>query len=83
MAEHDARITIVVDGEAVRVRPGVTVAVALLESGRARARDSVSGAPRGPLCGVGACFECRVVVDGRAHRRSCRMICTPGMEVQT
>ncbi len=56
----------------------VAVAVALAES---PCRRSVSGEPRGPLCGMGICFECRVTVDGRPHRRGCQILCRSGMEV--
>ena len=46
-------------------------------------RRSVSGEPRGPLCGMGICFECRVTINGREHCRSCQIPCEPGMEVRT
>ena len=36
-------------------------------------RTSVTGEPRGPLCGMGICFECRTTVDGREHVRSCQL----------
>jgi sarcosine oxidase subunit alpha len=32
---------------------------------------------------MGICFECRVTVNGRAHVRSCQVLCEAGMEVQT
>jgi sarcosine oxidase subunit alpha len=32
---------------------------------------------------MGICFECRVTIDGRAHCRSCQVICQAGMEVAT
>jgi sarcosine oxidase subunit alpha len=44
---------------------------------------SVSGEPRGPLCGMGICFECRVTIDGRAHQRACQIPCRSGMQVWT
>ncbi|HEY4962870.1 MAG TPA: 2Fe-2S iron-sulfur cluster-binding protein [Terriglobales bacterium] len=46
-------------------------------------RRSVSGEPRGALCGMGICFECRVSINGRPHCRSCQILCEPGMEVNT
>lgn len=36
-------------------------------------RRSVSGEPRGPLCGMGICFECRATVSGVPHRRTCQI----------
>ena len=41
------------------------------------------GELRGPVCGMGVCFECRVMVNGLSHVRSCQTICEPGMEIRT
>ena len=76
-------VSIVVNGRAVTVPAGSTVAVALLVAGTEAFRHSVSGAPRGPLCGMGTCFECRLTIDGRLHCRSCQMECREGMTVST
>ena len=70
-----------VNGIAIRVPRGSTVAAAVLLAGRSGFRRSVSGELRGPLCGMGICFECRVAVDGQLHVRSCQMLCREGMEV--
>jgi predicted molibdopterin-dependent oxidoreductase YjgC len=72
-----------IDGVEVDVAEGTTVAAAVALSGRARFRTSVRGEPRGPLCGMGICFECRVTIDGIAHCRSCLIPCRGGMEVST
>jgi D-hydroxyproline dehydrogenase subunit gamma len=70
-----------VNGIAIRVPRGSTVAAAVLLSGRSGFRRSVTGELRGPLCGMGICFECRVAVDGQPHMRSCQLLCRDGMEV--
>ncbi len=70
-----------VNGVGIRVPRGSTVAAAVLLSGRSGFRRSVAGELRGPLCGMGICFECRVAVDGQPHVRSCQMLCREGMEV--
>jgi hypothetical protein len=70
-----------VNGVAIRVPRGSTVAAAVLLAGRSGFRRSVTGELRGPLCGMGICFECRVAVDGQAHARSCQVLCREGMEV--
>ncbi len=74
---------VTVNGKSVSVAEGTTVAVAVLLSGVSAFRTSVSGEPRGPLCGMGICYECRVTVDGEAHARSCQLLCRPGMQVTT
>ncbi len=72
-----------VDGEPLRVRPGITLAAALLSAGRWSFRRSVTGEPRGPVCGMGVCFECRVTIDGVPGRRACLESVVEGMEVTT
>ena len=76
-------IVVRLDGRAVTVPPGTTVAAALWNAGIDALRASVSGEPRGPLCGMGICFECRVTIDGVAHRRACMVTCAPDMAVET
>ena len=77
------QVTLSVNGVAVTVPAGFTVAAAVARAGTALFRRSVSGEPRAPLCGMGICFECRVTIDGRPHCRSCQIPCEPGMEVRT
>lgn len=72
-----------VDGRSVEVAAGATVAVAVLAAGIKAFRRSADGAPRGPVCGMGICFECCVTLDGRPHQRSCLIPCREGMEVAT
>ena len=82
-APYTEGVTLRVNGTAVSVPAGATVAAAVLAAGVTRFRSSVLGEPRSPLCGMGICFECRVTIDGRAHARSCQTICAAGMDVRT
>jgi D-hydroxyproline dehydrogenase subunit gamma len=77
-----SQVTVTVNGAPVVVPSGATVAVAIVMAEQA-CRISVSGEPRGPLCGMGICFECRVAIDGNPHVRSCQMLCAQGMDVAT
>jgi sarcosine oxidase subunit alpha len=77
------QIPIRVNGRPLTVPPATTVAAAVLAAGVTTFRRSVTGEPRGPLCGMGICFECRVTIDGVAHSRSCLTECAPGMEIRT
>jgi D-hydroxyproline dehydrogenase subunit gamma len=76
-------VTVRVNGAAVAVPDECTVAAAVLRAGIASFRRSVTGEARGPLCGMGICFECRVTINGVAHVRSCQTICENGMDVRT
>jgi sarcosine oxidase subunit alpha len=77
------RVTITVNGQPVSVPAGTIVAAAVAAAGVTRFRASVDGQSRGPLCGMGVCFECRVTIDGQPHCRSCLTVCEAGMEVRT
>lgn len=75
-------VRLTVNGSPVVVPAGASVAVAVLAA-QASCRKSVSGEPRGGLCGMGVCFECRVTIDGVAHCRGCQIPCEPGMDVKS
>jgi D-hydroxyproline dehydrogenase subunit gamma len=77
-----SHVTLTVNGKSISVPSSTTVAVAVVIAGQA-CRKSVTGESRGPLCGMGICFECRASIDGRPHCRSCRVLCETGMEVRT
>ena len=82
-AGDNASITVQVDGEAVCVAPGTLVAAALeIARPSIGARVAPGGQRRQAFCGMGVCGECRVTVDGRAHRLGCQLVCTPGMEIR-
>ena len=76
------QLTLTVNGKPVDVPSGATVAVAIALAGAA-CRKSVTGELRGPLCGMGICFECCAVIDGKPHCRSCQIVCEAGMKVST
>ena len=76
-------VTVRVNGVSVTMPAGSMVASAILKTGVSGFRRSVSGEPRGPLCGMGICFECRVTIDGEQHCRSCQTVCREGMDVRT
>jgi predicted molibdopterin-dependent oxidoreductase YjgC len=77
-------ISITVDGRAVTARAGDTVAAAMLGAGLRSCRTTpVSGAPRGPYCMMGVCFECLVTIDGVGNRQGCLVPVRDGMQIAT
>ncbi|MBM3814520.1 MAG: (2Fe-2S)-binding protein [Acidimicrobiia bacterium] len=72
-----------VNGKPVSLPEGSVVAAAIALSGLDATRSSVRGEPRGPLCGMGICFECRATIDGQPHQRTCQIPVRQGMEVST
>lgn len=73
-----------VDGEKIVAFEGETIAAALLAAGRKtfrktnKRRDS-----RGIYCGIGICYECRMIVDGRPNVLVCQTMATPNCKVRT
>ena len=79
-----AEIGIVIDGEPFAAREGDSVAAALFAAGRLACRTTPgSAAPRGPFCMMGVCFDCLVVVDGRANQQGCLIPVAAGMRIDT
>lgn len=79
-----APVEFMLDGESRTARAGDSVAAALLAAGRLACRSTpASGAPRGPYCLMGVCFECLVTIDGRANQQGCMIAIAPGMRVET
>jgi D-hydroxyproline dehydrogenase subunit gamma len=76
-------ISVTVNGARVAVPSGTTALAAILLTGTPAVRRSVSGAPRGPLCAMGVCFECRATVNRRRHVRTCQILCAPGMDIRS
>ena len=74
-------LTIRFDGRSIPALEGETIAAALSAAGILAYRHTASGAPRGLHCGMGACFDCVVTVDGRIGRRACIEKVADGMQV--
>lgn len=78
------QIRITVDGVDFRGAAGQTIAGVLLGSGTLSWRHtSDAGAPRGVFCGIGVCFDCVAVVNGRPDVRTCQRRACDGDVVAT
>ena len=84
MFDFDAlrdHVTVLLDGESTRLPSGMTVACALLGTGRSVSRVSpVSGRPCSPHCLMGVCFECLMEIDG-VLRQACMTDVREGMVI--
>ncbi len=76
-------VTLKVNGVEVSMPNGSMVSAAVFEAGFVSFRKSISGEARGPLCGMGICFECRLTINGVKYSRSCQVPCEEGMTVAT
>jgi glycine/D-amino acid oxidase-like deaminating enzyme len=75
------RITFQFEGRPIKAFEGETIAAALTAAGIVAFRRNAAGAPRGLYCGMGACFECVVTIDGRIGQRACLVKAADGMAV--
>lgn len=79
--EEGPRVTVRMDGRDLTLRQGANLAAELLVSGVMPFRHTpVSGAPRGPFCMMGACFDCLVEIDG-VQRQACMIETAQGLEI--
>jgi len=87
--ERQQPLWIEIDGVAVSVHPGETVATALLLAGREHCYTTREGKPRSLFCNMGSCFECLVdiTVAGQDRKprwqRACMTLVSEGMCVRT
>ena len=80
--DRDA-ISILFEGERLRVPSGINVAAALFIAGVREFRSSpVSHTARAPYCMMGICFECLVEIDGVPTRQSCMVTVQEGMQIR-
>jgi predicted molibdopterin-dependent oxidoreductase YjgC len=76
-------IRFVFEGQEVSARAGDTLLTAILagEGGFLR-RSEFGDGPRAGFCLMGACQDCRVMVEGQGSVRACTTLCAPGMKVR-
>lgn len=70
------------EGRPIAARTGQTVAAALIAAGERCLRIDETGRPKGVVCGIGVCWECRCSIDGVADVRACMTPARPGMAVR-
>jgi predicted molibdopterin-dependent oxidoreductase YjgC len=73
-----------VDGAEVTAYDGDSVAAVLMREGRVSWRRTRDGdRPRGLFCGIGACQDCLVTVDGVGGVRACVAPVRSGTSITT
>ncbi len=74
-------ISFTFDGAPILAREGDSIVAALGAAGVRKLGRRRSGTPRGVHCGMGACYDCLVTVDGRLSQRACLVEATEGLTV--
>jgi predicted molibdopterin-dependent oxidoreductase YjgC len=78
---HLPTVSATFEGDPITAPAGASVAAALIASERVAWRTTRGGAQRGLFCGIGACFDCLVEIDGESGQRACMIPLREGMQV--
>lgn len=70
------------DGKTISALDGQSVAAALMAAGERTLRIDEFGNPKGVVCGIGFCWECRCAIDGVVDTRACMTPVRAGMVVR-
>jgi aerobic-type carbon monoxide dehydrogenase small subunit (CoxS/CutS family) len=74
-----SEIAFTLDGTPQRASAGMTIAAALFSIGvRSWRTTRVNGSPRGLFCGMGACYDCLITVNGQPNIRACLVAINDG-----
>jgi predicted molibdopterin-dependent oxidoreductase YjgC len=78
-----SEVSFAFDGEEIRAEDGQTIAAALMAHGIVSWRTTRFGdRPRGILCGIGACYDCLLTLNGEPNVRACVTRIEPGDDVR-
>ncbi len=78
-------VKIFVDGQAMQVPAGITVAAAILghsHDALAFQNNSMDGSARAPYCLMGVCYECMMEINGQENVQSCLVAVEEGMQIK-
>ncbi|WP_417307846.1 FAD-dependent oxidoreductase [Devosia sp.] len=78
----DETISFSFDGQPVTALAGESLAATLTAAGLMDLREAHAGDRRGVFCGMGACQECLVEIDGKGSQRACMSKVVAGMDAR-
>ncbi len=76
-------VEITFNGRKLQAYEGESIAAALSAHDIVALRRTASGSERGLWCGMGACYDCVVTVDGRIGERACMTRVRAGMVIES
>lgn len=78
------QVEVMLNGKQVHALQGTSVAAMALAQGlRVTRTTPVSDSPRAPFCMMGVCYDCLMIIDGKANQRACATLVKNGMRVET
>jgi predicted molibdopterin-dependent oxidoreductase YjgC len=76
-------VDVILNGEKIQVSQGITVAAVALTQGLGFTRTTpVSKSKRAPFCMMGVCYDCLMIIDGKANQRACATYVKKGMRIE-
>jgi len=83
-ANQTETINIILNGQSLQVTKGISVAAVALSQNLGFTRTTpVSASKRAPFCMMGVCYDCLMVINGRANQRACSTMVQEGMRIET
>ncbi len=77
-------LQVILNGKEIQVTEGITVAAMALTQGLRHTRTTPeSQSRRAPFCMMGVCYDCLMIIDGKANQRACATYVKNGMRVET
>ena len=75
-------VEITLNGQKIQVSQDITVAAMALTQGLRYTRTTpISNSKRMPFCMMGVCYDCLMVIDGKANQRACTTYVKEGMQI--
>ncbi|MCK4841344.1 MAG: (2Fe-2S)-binding protein [Methylococcales bacterium] len=76
-------VRVIVNGQSISVTKGMTVAATVLSQQQKYTRTTaISGSKRAPFCMMGVCYDCVMVINGKANQRACATYVEEGMQIE-
>lgn len=83
MSTTPRRITVTLNSKPVSTEQGQSVGAVLMGEGiKAWRTTRNEGKPRGLFCGIGACYDCLVTIDGQPNQRACMVEACDSMNIE-
>lgn len=83
MSTPAQRITVNLNAAPVETEAGQSVAAVLMGEGiKAWRTTRHEGKPRGLFCGIGACYDCLITIDGEPNQRACMVQACDSMNIE-
>lgn len=83
MSTTPQRITVTLNATPVTTDAGQSVGAVLMGRGiKAWRTTRKEGKPRGVFCGIGACYDCLITIDGQPNQRACMVQACDSMNIE-